>query len=147
MTARRSASPRAVCLFYAGVVLGFSFVATPAKFFTPGVPMSDLLLVGRTTFGVFGWVEAALVMVALLAALQARSCRIPVTLIAAIVAVQYLGLRPTLDARVTVIAAGAEPTPSSLHHVYGVLELAKLAMLLWVARPARPGAPESRANP
>lgn len=126
-----------VCIFYAGTLLGFSFIATPAKFFSPGVAMSDLLLVGRTTFGVFVWVEAALVVIVAALAYKSRAARLPVAITAAIVAAQYLALRPILDARVTAIIEGAPPEPSGLHHIYGVLELAKLGTLLWIARTTR----------
>lgn len=133
----RWARPSAVCLFYAGAVFGFSFIATPAKFFTPGVPMPDLLLVGRTTFGVYAWVEAAFVLLALVLAFGSRAGRVPVVCIAVFVAVQYLALRPVLDARVDAIAGGLSPEPSGLHHVYGVFEMAKLGLLLWIARMPR----------
>ncbi len=131
---RQSGALAGVCLFYAGTLFGFSFVATPAKFFTPDVAMSDLLLVGRTTFGVFGWVEAGLIALATAIALVHREGRGLTVFIAIILAAQYLGLRPVLDARVEAIVDGNPPEPSTLHHVYGVLELIKLGMLLWIGR-------------
>ncbi len=126
-----------VCAFYAGTVFGFSFVATPAKFFTPHVEMSDLLLVGQATFGVFGWVDAGLAAVAMVCAFMHRKGRGQVVFIAIILATQYLGLRPVLDARVEAIVNGIPPEPSTLHHVYGALELIKLGTLLWMARAPR----------
>lgn len=121
-------------LFYAGVVVGFSFIATPAKFFTPGLEMSQLLLVGRTSFGVFAWAEAALALGVCLLAFQEGAGRVRAVLVGGLVAAQYLVLRPILDARVSAIVQGASPEPSNLHHVYGVLEAAKLVTLLWLAR-------------
>ncbi len=134
MSPGRGPSPRAACLLYAGVLLGFSFVATPAKFMAPGVATRDLLLVGRTSFGVFAWVEAAFVLLVAVLALRCRVARVGVTLVGVLVATQHLGLRPILDARVTAVVRGASPEPSGLHRVYGVLELVKLGTLLWIAR-------------
>lgn len=137
MSIRNAPSLAAVCVFYAGTVFGFSFVGTPAKFLTPGVPMPELLLVGRTSFGVFFWVEVVFVVLTCWLAIRAHQGRLAVFVVAAVVALQYLGLRPLLDTRVTAIVGGDPPTPSGLHHVYGVLELVKLGVLLGIANATR----------
>lgn len=115
---------------YAGMILGFSFIATPAKFLATEVSMADLLLVGRATFGAFAWVEAAGSILLIMFAWRASQARMLTTAVVVIVAVQYLHLRPILDARVSAVAAGQPTTPSMFHHLYGVLELTKLGILL-----------------
>ncbi len=139
MTRRDPRPLRTTALLYAGILIGFSFIATPAKFLAPGVTMADLLLVGRATFDVFAWVETALALGVLTLAFTSRTRRATAVLVCAIIAAQYLVLRPILDARVSAIVGGADPTPSGLHHVYGVLELAKLGLLIRAAWPARLG--------
>lgn len=138
MTRPRPPSLAALCLIYAGILLGFSFIATPAKFLTPGLSMSDLLLVGRTSFSVFAWVEAGLVVALAALAIHRHERLAFVGLLAAIVAGQHLLLRPILDASITAIVDGAPPAPSGLHHIYALLELAKLCALLWVGRTHAP---------
>ncbi len=121
---------RRVCLLYAGVLLGVSFIATPAKFLAPGLRMDELLLVGRATFVVFGWVEGVFVSALLLAAFVSGRGRGAAVLVAAVVLVQHAVLRPVLDEGVTEVLAGAESSAGPLHLVYGLLELAKLVVLL-----------------
>lgn len=50
--------------------------------------------------------------------------------LAAILAVQYLLLRPALDRRAVVIIAGGQPPRSALHLGYIAAECAKLGLLL-----------------
>lgn len=121
---------RSVCLLYAGVILGVSFIATPAKFLAPDLTMGQLLLVGRTTFGVFGWIEGATIAVLLPAAFAARSMRRSVVCVAVGLLAQHLALRPVLDARVTAILAGGDTSMSHWHHLYGLIEIGKVALLL-----------------
>lgn len=54
----------ALLFVWAGVLLGISFVATPAKFLAPSLPMVQALDVGRWTFHVLAWIEWGFVLVA-----------------------------------------------------------------------------------
>ena len=134
MTARDPRALTSVCLLYAGVLIGFSFIATPAKFFSPGVSTPDLLIVGRTSFSVFGWVELAFLLLAGGIAFRQHRHRGAIAAVAVVLGAQHLLLRPILDARVDEIIGGADPAPSRLHHVYGELEIIKLLLVLWAAR-------------
>lgn len=128
---------------YAGMLFGVSFIATPAKFLATEVSRADLLLVGRATFGTFAWVEATGCILLAVLAWRASRARAMTAAVVMIVASQYLLLRPVLDARVSAIVAGQPATPSALHHVYGVLELAKLGVLSmagWKTRSVTPPA-------
>lgn len=139
---------RAIALVWAGMVLGVSFVATPAKFLAPSLSRPVALDVGRHTFRTFGRVE---MVVAALLGLR-RTASAPQRLLAAvpglIVLAQGLCLRPRLDTRTQQVVRGITVPPASgLHLAYVTSEAAKLAALLTMglmaARP-RTGARRAR---
>ena len=123
----------AVLLLWLGMLLGVSFLATPAKFLAPSLTLPVALDVGRYTFAVFNIAEW--VLIALLAALFVLGGRRPVPLVAAAVAAlmtaaETVWLLPALDARVGTIIAGGQPMPSTLHDLYVAAELVKTAALV-----------------
>jgi hypothetical protein len=128
----------AVFLVWAGLLLGVSFVATPAKFLAPSLPLPQALDVGRWTFHVLTWIEAP--MTAVLAAVVfvawqrvtpgARLMALCLAGIAAALAVQTFNVRPYLDARVLRIMAGELVPADRMHTLYIALEAAKLAFIL-----------------
>lgn len=128
----------AILFVWAGLLLGVSFVATPAKFLAPSLPMAQALDIGRWTFHVLAWIEWALVaVVALLLALTWRSGGVRigpaaglVAVAATVLAAESLVLRPLLDARVFRIIAGERVPPSPWHNVYIALEASRLALIL-----------------
>lgn len=127
---------RQIALVWAGMVLGVSFLATPAKFLAPSLTLPVAMEVGRKTFRVFGWVETA--MSALLG-LQVAAAR-PVRLLAlapiGLVALQALRLRPRLERRTQkVLENTAAPRSSSPHRAMVAAEVAKLAALLALGLP------------
>lgn len=104
---------------WTGLIQGVSFFATPAKFLASSITLPIALDVGRATFRVsllielgfafalvaagifaFGWGGKTLVAAAILVAL----------------AVQRTALLPSLDARTTLVIAGAQ-LPLSWHHL------------------------------
>ncbi len=120
-------------LVWAGMVIGVSGLATPAKFHAPSLSLPVALDVGRTTFHVFTRVEwlLGLALVLLLLALwHRRLILLGALLIVAILLVQALYLLPALDLRVAAIIAGQTPPPSPLHTWYAAAEAGKLATLL-----------------
>ncbi|MBS0286712.1 MAG: DUF4149 domain-containing protein [Proteobacteria bacterium] len=50
---------------YAGLVLGVSFIATPAKFMVPSLPMPIALEIGKATFYIFNKVEWIIVAISI----------------------------------------------------------------------------------
>lgn len=120
-----------LALLWAGMVLGVSFLATPAKFLAPSLSRPVALDVGRHTFRTFACVEVALTAFLGLSA-AAPSRQRPLTLAPGlIVLAQALWLRPRLDARTRqVVDGGATPPRSGLHLAYVACEMAKLAALL-----------------
>lgn len=146
LDARRAARGRALALVWAGMVLGVSFLATPAKFRAPSLPLPVALDVGRHTFRTFGRVEAALAtLLGLRTAAPTR--RLLALAPGLVVLAQALWLRPRLDARTRQVIEGQEPPPSRLHLAYVACEAAKLAALLTVGlSAARPGARDTGAR-
>jgi hypothetical protein len=126
-----------VALVWAGMVLGVSFLATPAKFLAPSLPLPVALDVGRHTFRIFGRVEVALAVLLGLRAATARPTR-PLDLAPGIIVLaQALWLRPRLEARMQQIMDGrVVPRSSRLHLAYVACETAKLAALLALGLPA-----------
>ena len=146
---RRLASLRcalgALILLWAGVLIGVSFLAAPAKFNAPSLSPPVAMDVGRQEFGLLNRVEIGLAIVTLALAASVRPRRViwlPLAVAALVVAVQALWLLPLLDARALSIIQGETPQPAPWHMVYIVLEVTKLLALLvagWLAlRPLRP---------
>lgn len=131
-----------LALLYAGILIGVSFIATPAKFLAQSITLAQALDVGGWTFCIFGWVELGLVALMLILGLRCRSVRVlwPIIAVLALVVIQALFLRPRLATRLAEIIGGGDPPPSQLHNVYGLIEVGKLAALLYIgwARPPRP---------
>ncbi len=127
-----------VALVYLGMLVGVSFIATPAKFLAPTLPLAQALDVGRYTFGVFGWVELALAVILAVLPLfvgHRLSWMLGIAILVA-VSTQLVWLRPALDARVEIYLVGEKPPPASFHTIYGVLDLLKCALLVWLATAA-----------
>jgi hypothetical protein len=53
----------AIFFIWAGLLIGVSFVATPAKFLAPSLALAQALDVGRWTFYVLAWIEWGFVSV------------------------------------------------------------------------------------
>jgi hypothetical protein len=124
----------ALLLVWAGMVIGVSFLASPAKFAAPSLSLPVALDVGRQVFATFGRVEIGLALATSLLALASRRSGalawLVLGLIWLIVAVQGLWLLPVLDARVEMVLDGVQPPPSPWHGAYVVLEVTKLLALL-----------------
>ena len=127
----------ALALLWLGLLLGVSFIATPAKFLAPSLSLPVALDVGRQTFKLFSSVEigiASLLAASALLGTWSRRAIFLVCVVAAIVMLQKLWLLPLLDLRVGSILEGGTPAASQLHEIYIGLEVAKgavLALLAW----------------
>lgn len=114
------------------MLLGVSFLATPAKFLAPSLTLPVALDVGRQTFGVFSMVEVVGALVLVSVALVCRRERfilLSALLIGSLVALEFVWLLPALDARVEIIVQGGVPEASRLHNLYVIFEFAKLVLL------------------
>lgn len=125
----------AVAAVWLGLLAGVSFLATPAKFLAPSLPLTVALDVGRHTFAVFNkveWLFCATMVAGLMLGTRTAFNVAGVAVAVLVVILETFWLLPTLDQRVGMIIAGQQPPPSSLHTVYIVLEFAKLVALLVV---------------
>ena len=115
-----------------GLLLGVSFLATPAKFLAPSLSLAVALDVGRATFAVWNIVEWLVLGFFLLLGILGRAGRffaLAALLLFLLLLIQKVILLPMLDERVAAIIAGERP-PSSWHHLfYIVIDVAKLQVL------------------
>ena len=123
--------PSVLALVWAGVSLGGSLIATPAKFAAPSLTMPTALEVGRAQFQWVGIGEMLLAAglistLLIIGKMDWRLAAVPVGLFA----IQRLAVMPSLDARTLQVIAGEPVGPSSLHIAYIVLEVAKFLSLL-----------------
>lgn len=129
----------ALIVLWAGVVIGVSFLAAPAKFEAPGLSLPVAMEVGRREFGALNLAEIALGAVTLALAAYARPERpiwLGLAVAAVIVVLQRLWLLPVLDARAQLIIQGETPQPAPWHALYIGAEVVKLLALLvigWLA--------------
>lgn len=129
----------ALIMLWAGLVIGVSFLAAPAKFGAPGLSLPVAMEVGRREFGALNLAEIALAVVTLALAAYTRPERtlwLGLAVAAVIVALQALWLLPVLDARAELIIRGERPEPAPWHALYIGAEVLKLVALLvigWLA--------------
>jgi hypothetical protein len=125
----------ALIMLWAGVLIGVSFLAAPAKFGAPGLSLPMAMEIGRREFGALNLTEIALALLALALASNVRPARaiwLGLGLAALIVALQWLWLLPMLDARAELIIQGGTPEPAPWHALYIGAEILKLLVLLIV---------------
>lgn len=118
---------------WAGVIIGVSFISTPAKFLAPSLSMAVALDVGRHTFRVLSGVEFAMAILASALCWFGRSRPEAIAALAGVwvlLLVQRLWLLPVLDARVTLYLAGSEPAVSCHHTLFAAMEAAKILFLI-----------------
>lgn len=124
----------ALCVLWAGLVLGGSFVAAPAKFRAPSLTMSVALEVGRAQFRWLGMTEAIIaVALTTLVILSKPVFWVWVVMPIGIFVIQRLVIMPPLDARTRRKIAGETVPNSHLHVIYVVLEGAKIIGLIMAA--------------
>lgn len=138
------ALPSLICALWAGLLLGGSFIAAPAKFTVETLDLPELLAVGRAQFQALAWAELALAALLVLSLLLHRPPRwwlaaVPLVILAE----QQLVLMPGLDARTVARIAGEAVEESGLHLFYVALEGGKLlglllAALIWSGRRGEP---------
>lgn len=117
---------------WAGVVLGGSLIAAPAKFQAPSLTREVALEVGRAQFAWLGIAELLLCAALLVAAFGTSWFRWALGA-TVVFGLQRLALMPILDARTVRIIAGEPVEPSMLHAVYVAFEVVKLAFLIGCA--------------
>lgn len=119
----------ALAAAWIGMLVGISFLATPAKFLTPSLSLPVALDVGRHTFLVFSrteWLLSVVLIGLVLFGAPGRSSVIGVVIVVALVMAETFWALPLLDSRVDMIIAGQKPAPSGMHTLYILFEVTKL---------------------
>ncbi len=124
----------ALALLWAGLVLGGSLIAAPAKFQAQTLSLHVALDVGRAQFLWIGIAEGVLCAAFLLAQIFAggvnwKLAAVPFFLLL----VQRFIIMPPLDARTLQIIAGESAGESHLHIVFIVMEVIKVIVLFAIA--------------
>jgi hypothetical protein len=125
-----------ICLLWAGMIAGISFLEAPVKFTAPSLTLAIGLDVGRHVFSAFNKVEIILCTLMIVLVFKAKLIlRINVLLgIAGILLIlQCFWLLPVLDERALIIIAGGVPEGSSPHVWYIVFDAVKLTVLISAA--------------
>jgi hypothetical protein len=143
MSDRRLAVARcalgALIMLWAGILVGVSFLAAPAKFNAATLTLPVAMDVGREEFGTLNRAEIVLAALAVALAAYARARHtiwLGLAIAAGVIVVQSLWLLPVLDARAEMIIQGETPPRAPWHTLYIALEILKLLSLLvvgWLA--------------
>ena len=121
-----------------GLIVGLSFLETPLKFQAKGMSRELALGVGRLVFIALNISEIVLSLILVTScwvvrrAFSRRRHLMAPAILVLIVFVQTFYLLPELRVRTDAIVAGATLEPSPLHWIYGVVEFAKLPILLLI---------------
>ncbi|MEM7208497.1 MAG: DUF4149 domain-containing protein [Pseudomonadota bacterium] len=122
-----------IAVLWLGAVIGVSMIATPVKFQAASLTFPVALDVGRVTFRLFTKIELVigiLLAVAMFAYHKSVPAIWPAAVLLAIVLMQGFWLLPILAERTNdVIRTGVKLPPSNAHHIYVVLEMAKMLLL------------------
>ncbi|WP_372933159.1 hypothetical protein [Mariniphaga sediminis] len=125
-----------ILFFWAGFVASISFFEAWLKFQAPGVTLPIGLSIGKLVFTVLNRIEW--VLLSLLIVLTIRHAKkFPKkffyisSIIPAALLIQTLWLLPELTRRAEQIIAGNIPGESSAHLIFGVVELLKVATLIY----------------
>lgn len=119
-----------------GMVIGVSLIATPAKFRTESLDLAVALDVGRTTFGLFNWLQWALFigLISLVGRAHQKGGAdrrhwLIVLGVGIILLAQSLWILPELNDRVALVIAGDVLPDSPIHFIFAIFEGAKIILL------------------
>ena len=138
----RARNPAWLCFVWFGLTAGISLLEAPVKFTAPTITREIALDVGRVVFLALNRVEMiALILLLVLIRISGWSRRLwgAWALLVLIMVAQTAWLLPELAERSKLIVVGFDPGPSIAHGTYAVLELLKLALLLFLGFRTMPG--------
>lgn len=121
-----------VALLWGGVVIGSSFIATPAKFMAPDLTLPVALEVGRVTFHTLMYAEVGLVVIGLALMTVSRNFKRWFWLPILLFAIQWLVFMPLLDAQTVEVIKGHSASGPPWHLAFGALGFLKVVSLLGI---------------
>lgn len=119
-----------------GMLIGVSFIGTPAKFGAATLSLPVALDVGRTTFALFNWIEwgmLALLVVVVVFSEPLAFASLATVVVALILTLQTTWLLPVLDDRIADIIGGHTRPPASYHIIYIGADIVKGSLLVATA--------------
>ena len=120
---------------WCGMVFAIAMEA-PLKFQAPGITRELGLGIGKLVFTALNRVECVIAVtlaIALFAFASRKTARIVFGTITVVLLAQTFWLMPLLIERIDLITAGQIPPDSPIHFVYIVLEITKIALLLFLS--------------
>jgi hypothetical protein len=124
-----------VASLWLGLLLGVSFLATPAKFLAPSLSLPVALDVGRHTFAVFNkaeWLLSVLLLSLVVVGIRSRISCVAAFTVALLTLTETVWLLPILDQHAGLVIAGQQPVASNYHSLYFAIEIAKVIALVLV---------------
>lgn len=126
-----------ILFFWAGFVSSISFMEAWLKFQAPGVTLESGLSIGKLIFWALNrmeWVFVFLLIIGMLPLIKRTSKRFLFLTgsIVLILLIQTFLLLPELNERAEMIIAGKEPGESPVHMLFGVAEVGKVIILLYL---------------
>jgi hypothetical protein len=121
-----------LAFLWAGMILGLSFIATPAKFAAPNLERIVALEVGQVTFKLFNkveWVMALLLAMTMLRK-KYRGLKWLIRFIIVLLALQTFYLLPELRNQFSLIEKGGAGLQGFHHSMYVAVEVLKLMALI-----------------
>jgi len=124
-----------IAAIWIGLILGVSFFAATIKFMAVGVPLEQLLAVGKVTFQAFWWIELAafVLLVSTVLTVCTRGVLIGILLLFLLLLIQHFGVLPGLDTELNRTVAGETVEETNLHFVYVAIDCIKLIVLFCLA--------------
>lgn len=124
-----------------GLLIGISLIETPLKFQAPGITIPLGLGIGRLVFAAMNVAEAVLALLLLLAVFRShapRSERVLAFMLAAVLALKALVVRPLVQGTTDAVIAGEREGGSGMHLLYiaadGLLIVGLVALLVLAGR-------------
>ncbi len=123
--------------FWAGFVCSISFLEAWLKFRAPGVTLPVGLSIGKLVFTALNRMEWVFVLILMTGTIPLAK-KLPAKFIAVsgiilfILIIQTFLLLPALNERAEIIIAGGTPGESSVHMLFGIAEIIKVLMILFL---------------
>ena len=117
---------------WAGLIIGVSFIATPAKFMAANLTMPVAMEIGKVTFSIFNKIEWIVCIFTLIFTFFARAniCWLFTLLLTGLLSIETFYLLPALSTRADFLIRGEPIEPSIIHWLYIRSDVLKVVVAL-----------------